>query len=154
MLARRPLVAPALRSLLTRPRWRRAETARSRSTMPATAAPGGPVQESIREKLTRALGPVHLDVVNESGMHAVPRGSETHFKVVVVSAQFEGVSLLARHRLVNEALRDELVGCVHALSIQARTPEQWGSSGGRVDPSPPCLGGSKREGRHGDAGPS
>ncbi|CAN0262994.1 bolA-like protein 1 [Lampetra fluviatilis] len=150
MLAR-PLVAPALRSLLTRPRW----TTRSRSTMPATAAPGGPVQESIREKLTRSLGPVHLDVINESGMHAVPRGSETHFKVVVVSTQFEGVPLLARHRLVNEALRDELAGGVHALSIQARTPQQWGSSGGRVDPSPPCLGGSKREGgRHGDAGPS
>jgi stress-induced morphogen len=51
---------------------------------------GGPVEQRIVEKITSALSPVHLAVVNESYMHSVPRGSETHFKVFVVSDKFEG----------------------------------------------------------------
>merc|ERR1711911_379752 len=53
-----------------------------------------PVENSIREKLTTDLNPHHLDIINESYMHNVPRGSETHFKVVVVSNKFENLSLL------------------------------------------------------------
>ena len=64
------------------------------------------------------LQPSHLDVINESFMHNVPRGSETHFKVVVVSNRFDQESLLKRHRLINEVLQEELQGSVHALSIQ------------------------------------
>uniref|UniRef100_A0A673A906 BolA-like protein 1 n=1 Tax=Sphaeramia orbicularis TaxID=375764 RepID=A0A673A906_9TELE len=76
-------------------------------------------------KLTTSLNPHHLEVHNESHMHAVPPGSESHFRVLVVSAHFQGLSLLQRHRLVNEALKEELSSCVHALAIQAKTPEQW-----------------------------
>lgn len=65
--------------------------------------------------------PTHLEVFNESYMHNVPKGSETHFKVVVVSEEFDGVSLIKRHRMVNNALRDELAGGVHALSIQVQS---------------------------------
>lgn len=53
-----------------------------------------PVEKTIREKITSALDPVHLEVINESYMHNVPRGSETHFKVVVVSKEFENVPLI------------------------------------------------------------
>lgn len=53
-----------------------------------------PVEKTIREKITSALDPVHLEVINESYMHNVPRGSETHFKVVVVSKKFENVPLI------------------------------------------------------------
>ncbi len=67
---------------------------------------------------------MHLEVVNESYMHSVPRGSETHFKVVVVSTAFDGVGVLQRHRAVNTLLDPELKGGVHALSIVARTPAQ------------------------------
>ncbi|XP_061839426.1 bolA-like protein 1 [Nerophis lumbriciformis] len=104
--------------------------------------PQRPVEGAIRAKLSAAFKPTHLEVNNESHMHAVPPGSESHFRVLVVSSLFEGASLLQRHRLVNEALKAELSGCVHALAIQAKTPEQWG-----IDPalakSPPCLGGSR-----------
>jgi BolA protein len=53
-----------------------------------------PMEMSIREKLTNQFSPVHLDILNESYMHNVPKGSETHFKVVVVSNKFENTPLL------------------------------------------------------------
>ena len=68
------------------------------------------------------LQPTHLEVINESNMHNVPRGSETHFKVVVVSSAFEDLSLIKRHRSVNDVLKSELDGPVHALSIQVIYP--------------------------------
>ncbi|MEE6491328.1 hypothetical protein FKM82_016180 [Ascaphus truei] len=103
-----------------------------------------PVELSIRSKLTQNLAPVHLEVHNESSMHAVPKGSETHFKVVVVSETFAGKSLIQRHRLVNEVLKAELDGPVHALSIQAKTPQQW-EENPSISPSPACMGGSKHD---------
>ena len=108
------------------------------------AARTGAVAESIRTKLHAALKPTLLQVLNESDGHNVPRGSETHFKVVVVSNSFEGEGLLARHRLVNSVLEEELAGPIHALSIVAKTPAQWDQAEGAVEPSPPCMGGSKR----------
>eukprot|EP00965_Chrysotila_dentata_P105846 3496007-Pleurochrysis_carterae.AAC.8 len=65
-------------------------------------------------------------------------------QVVVVSEAFESKPLIARHRLVNDALQEELAGPIHALSIVAKTPEQWEKSGGTFPKSPPCMGGSKR----------
>ena len=51
------------------------------------------VQETIEKKVRESLDPVHLEVINESHMHSVPPGSESHFKVVVVSSKFEGKQL-------------------------------------------------------------
>lgn len=106
--------------------------------------PSRPVESAIRAKLAQALEPDHLEVMNESHMHAVPPGSESHFRVLVVSRRFEGLSLLQRHRLVNEALREELSTLVHALAIQAKTPQQWDSNPALAK-SPPCMGGSKHD---------
>jgi stress-induced morphogen len=100
-------------------------------------------QETIQEKLSLALHPVHLDVENESRMHNVPPGSETHFKVVVVSEAFEGLGLVERHRRVHEALAAELRKGLHALTIRALTPAQWSEQGAAGFQSPACLGGSK-----------
>jgi len=58
-----------------------------------------------------------------------------------VSKAFDGISLLERHRLVNEALKEELATAVHALSIQAKTPIQWEQSGQKVQDTPACKGG-------------
>ena len=102
------------------------------------------IGDRINEKLAAALAPEHLEVVNESGNHNVPAGSETHFKVVVVSAAFEGQRLLARHRRVNAALADELAGGVHALAIHAYTAAEWRKRFGAAPMSPPCLGGHAR----------
>eukprot|EP00980_Cylindrotheca_fusiformis_P010347 scaffold2299_cov131-Cylindrotheca_fusiformis.AAC.34 len=100
-----------------------------------------PVISSIRQKLTDNLKPIHLDVVNESYMHNVPKNSETHFKVIVVAEEFEKIkSPLQRHRLVNGILADELDGPVHALSITAKSPSQW-EKNNSVPASPSCRGG-------------
>ena len=100
------------------------------------------IQAIIQSKLREGLDPVHLEVVNESLMHNVPPGSESHFNVTVVAEQFEGKMLVARHRIVNELLADELAGPVHALALHTLTPDEWFES---LDPrpSPICMGGSK-----------
>jgi BolA protein len=102
------------------------------------------VQSRIEEKLTAGLAPVKLVVENESKKHNVPPGSETHFKVTVVSAAFEGLGRVERHRLVHAILKDELAGGVHALTLTSRTPGEW-TSDSSVGASPPCLGGSKAD---------
>lgn len=84
------------------------------------------VEMAIREKLTAALAPERLDVENESHRHVGHRGSpgsgESHFRVVIVSPRFAGLSRLGRHRMVNAALAAELAGSVHALAIVALAP--------------------------------
>ena len=106
--------------------------------------PSFPITQIINEKLTNFFEPTHLEIINESFKHNVPKNSETHFKVVVVSTKFEDMKLIERHRTVNTILKDELkTGGVHALSIKAKTPEQW-SKNNHVEPSPNCLGGSKK----------
>src|ERR1700722_5394636 len=100
------------------------------------------IQSRIEEKLTSRLAPETLVVENESHKHSVPKGSEAHFKVTVVSGGFEALGLGERHRLVHAILKDELAGGVHALTITSRTPEEWAKDSA-VAPSPPCLGGSK-----------
>ncbi|XP_062559516.1 bolA-like protein DDB_G0274169 [Armigeres subalbatus] len=100
-----------------------------------------PIETAIHDGLTAKLSPVHLEVVNESYMHNVPKGSETHFKVLVVSKEFDGLPLIKRHRLVNDIVKDKLAGnFVHALSIEAKTPAQWDETY-KLDPSPNCRGG-------------
>jgi BolA protein len=83
-------------------------------------------EQRIREKLMVALEPIRLDVINESEMHAGHRSSpgtgESHFRILVVSPKFIGVSRVGRHRLVNEALADELAGRIHALALATYAP--------------------------------
>ena len=83
-------------------------------------------EQRIREKLMVALEPTRLDVINESDLHAGHRGSpgtgESHFRVLIVSPKFLGVSRLARQRLINEILAGELAGRVHALALAAYAP--------------------------------
>lgn len=88
----------------------------------------GVVKTQIAQKLTEGLAPAALEVIDESHHHAGhghhhPDG-ETHFRVEVVSAAFEGKSRVERHRLVNALLAQELDGRVHALAISARTPQE------------------------------
>ena len=86
------------------------------------------VADQIRRKLTEALSPVDLDVIDESGRHAGHAGArpegETHFRVRIVSRDFAGMNRIARQRRMYEILADELRTRVHALSIDAKTPEE------------------------------
>ncbi len=91
------------------------------------------VEESIRQHLTEAFSPTVLRIENDSARHAghaamraadpVSPG-ETHFTVHIVADAFEGKSRLERHRMVNDALKDELAGPVHALNIKAQAPSE------------------------------
>jgi BolA family transcriptional regulator, general stress-responsive regulator len=103
------------------------------------------VQATIETKLAEGLQPLHLQVENESHRHNVPPGSESHFKVVLVADAFEGKSLVARHRLVNELLADELRNHIHALALHTYTREDWEEKNGNAPLSPPCLGGGKQQ---------
>lgn len=101
------------------------------------------VKQQIEAKLASALPLTAIEVVNESHMHSVPAGSETHFKVVLVSTEFVGKRAVARHQLVYGILADELAGPVHALALHTYTDDEWLQRNGAAPASPQCMGGSK-----------
>lgn len=100
------------------------------------------MQTHIEENLTAGLSPTFLQVENESHMHSGP-ATDSHFKVTVVSEQFEGQMLIKRHRAVNALLEDALANHIHALTIHAMTPDEYFEKAGVVPDSPECAGGSK-----------
>ncbi|WP_162918876.1 BolA family protein [Taklimakanibacter deserti] len=87
----------------------------------------GPVGMHIKNKLQRVFQPQTLDVVDESHLHAGHAGShpngESHFRVKIVSDAFTGKNRVDTHRMVNDALKEELKSRVHALAIQASAPK-------------------------------
>ena len=101
------------------------------------------VQSDIEAKLTNSLQPNYLEVINESSNHNVPPGSESHFKVVIVTDAFDGKMLVARHRMINEILADELQHKIHALALHTYSQAEWEEVSGNAPASPPCLGGGK-----------
>jgi BolA protein len=98
---------------------------------------------TIEEKLADSIKLSHLDVINESNNHNVPEGSESHFKVILVSDDFNEKSLLQRHRMVNGILAEELQHKIHALAIHTYTISEWSEQNNNAPMSPPCLGGAK-----------
>ena len=103
------------------------------------------VRDQIEANVVSALEPVHMEIYDESHMHNVPEGAESHWRILVVASCFETQRQVARHRAIYRALKDELRGQIHALAITAMTPSEWQSSAGTVPESPPCLGGSKAD---------
>lgn len=103
------------------------------------------VADTIERKVAEAMTPVHLEIINESHMHNVPPGSESHFKLVIVSDVFDGKRLVGRHQLINALLKPELDGPVHALSMETLTPGEWEARGGQTLTSPSCRGGAKHD---------
>lgn len=98
------------------------------------------VRESIDRELRAAFEPVHLDIENESHQHNVPPGSESHFRVVIVSSAFAGQRSVARHQAVYRHLAEQLRGPVHALALHTYTPEEWAAAPAAPQ-SPACRGG-------------
>ncbi len=96
------------------------------------------MKNSIETKL-QSLHPEFLEVVDESYKHNVPERSESHFKVTIVSDKFSGKMLLARHRMVNNILADELTNSIHALALHTMTIEEKFENNGIRNDSPPCL---------------
>ena len=103
------------------------------------------MQDKIAVKLTLDFAPVHIEVIDESHTHNVPAGSESHFKVILVSEKFIGEPLIKRHRAVNASLDGRIRDAIHALALHTMTPEEWFTRGGVVAQSPDCLGGGRNQ---------
>lgn len=103
------------------------------------------IQHTIEQKLGDAFNSDYLAVENESHKHNVPANSETHFKVTLVSAAFEGQGKVKRHQAIYGLLAEELSGGVHALALHLFTPAEWAETGQASPESPNCLGGSKND---------
>ena len=85
----------------------------------------------VRERLTQALQPTSLELIDESARHAGHAGAASgggHYIVRIVSAAFQDKSPIQRHRLVYDAVGDMLHTEIHALSIQAKTPQEFSES--------------------------
>tara|TARA_B100000035_G_scaffold281015_1_gene261645 strand:- start:54 stop:365 length:312 start_codon:yes stop_codon:yes gene_type:complete len=78
----------------------------------------GPIEENIINTLNKNMSVSSLKIMNESFMHNVPINSETHFKIVIVSDDFNNLSLIDRHKLVYKNL-GTLINKVHAISIHS-----------------------------------
>jgi BolA protein len=84
--------------------------------------------ELIEERLREQLEPIHLEIHDDSAKHVGHRGATSgggHYRLIIVSARFDGKALIERHRLINEALSDLFGPRIHALSMRTLTPEQW-----------------------------
>ena len=98
----------------------------------------------LRESLIQDINPTFIDLENESHGHNVPKNSETHFRLVVVSDAFDGLSRVKRHQLVYKAADQALKQGVHALAMQCFTESEWADNPDRLT-SPPCKGGMKKD---------
>jgi len=100
--------------------------------------------DRIEQRVREHFSPQHLELHNESHMHAGP-ATESHFKLVLVCAAFRGLSRVRRHQAVYATLEDELQsrgkGTVHALALHLYSPEEWQQT--VVPDSPLCEGKNK-----------
>jgi BolA protein len=95
--------------------------------MSMSSAPSNePLQARLARALEEALAPQALELIDDSAAHAGHAGARegAHFRVRIVSARFNGLSRVARHRLVYDAVRPWMAGGIHALAIDARTPDE------------------------------
>jgi BolA protein len=102
------------------------------------------MQTLIEQKLASEYETEYLQVENESHMHNVAPGSESHFKVTIVSDSFRDQMLIKRHRMVNKTLQQEMQQ-IHALALHTLTPHEWQTRSGSVADSPHCRGGGKNQ---------
>jgi BolA family transcriptional regulator, general stress-responsive regulator len=98
----------------------------------------GGTMEEIERRLRESLDPVALAVVDDSARHAGHAGAASgggHYNLRVVSSRFQGMNRVARHRLVYHSLSDLMRNAVHALAIEALTPEENSETGVDVRPA-------------------
>ena len=100
---------------------------------------------SIEKKLKKAIDPAHLEVIDESYLHNVEPGRESHVRIVAISKLFEGLNLVKRHQLIYAEIQEEISGPIHALSLHTFTESEWTAKNKEAEPSPDCLGGSKND---------
>ena len=97
------------------------------------------IKTLLESRLRERFQPLVLEARDESPQHNVPSGAESHFRVLIVSKAFEGLSLVQRQRMVHKALEDLIKEKIHAFSQQALTPKEFEERGGVLPDSPPCA---------------
>lgn len=104
-------------------------------------------EDRIKEKLKLDFEPEHLEVINESYKHSVPKDAETHFKVIIVSNKFQNKSTVAVHQSIYKLLKDEMGEKIdnklHALSLVTKTPEEWKKLNNITFNTPNCMNNKK-----------
>lgn len=100
------------------------------------------IKDKIEEKLKTQISSLYVEVINESPNHNVPDGAESHFKVIVVSNDFENMRPVQRHQLIYKALNEEMK-LIHAIAIHPFTKLEWDKNNQSSSDSPDCLGGSE-----------
>ena len=99
------------------------------------------IQTQIEQEIVNNFEPQYIELLNESHMHNVPEGSESHFKLVLVTEKFEGKRAVARHQMVYATL-GQIMKQIHALALHTYTPAEYEQTG-QAPNSPDCLGGGK-----------
>lgn len=105
------------------------------------------IESALLQGLPQAADDEWLEVLDESHQHSGGPQAESHYRVLVVRAAFAGTSPVARHRMVQGLVAPEFQNGLHALAINAWTPEQWQArvAAGQERPrSPACRGGSAK----------
>lgn len=100
------------------------------------------IESSLHSKFVSEFSPTHFELENESYKHNVPKGSESHFRAVIVSDAFAGMPRIRRHQAAYAVAADELAGDVHALALHTFTPDEWLAKQQKAEPSPNCKGGT------------
>jgi BolA protein len=99
------------------------------------------IKEQIEKKIKNEISLTHLEVINESPNHNVPDGAESHFKIIIVSNEFENMRPVQRHQLIYKVLIAEMK-LIHAIAIHPFTTKEWDKNNQSSSDSPDCLGGS------------
>jgi len=99
-------------------------------------------KQRIHDALFAELKPDTLIIEDESHRHHVPEGAESHFKVVAVSALFDKLNRISRHRLVNTVIGAEFNSGLHALTLHLYTPDEWQNTS-NTPASPACRDGKR-----------
>ena len=97
----------------------------------------GPIENKMINTLNECMKVTSLKIINESFMHNVPKNSESHFKVIIVSDDFKNLSQINRHKLVYTNL-DTIMNDIHALSIQSFSVDEFRQNPVVLD-SPECA---------------
>lgn len=93
--------------------------------------------QRMHQLLQQAFQPVHLQLVDDSALHS--RGSESHFRLLIVSSMFEGLSLVQRHKRVMQVLESEFQSGLHSISQKTISLQEWAKAPATVPKSSKCL---------------
>ena len=103
------------------------------------------IEVALIEKEEDPIEKQNKEVIDESYLHNVEPGRESHVRIVAISEVFEGLNLVKRHQLIYAEIQEEIDGPIHALSIHTFTEQEWKERNEKAEASPDCLGGSKND---------